>query len=80
MPQNLLLGLAIASDAELAATKGGPDVDELRAMFTAVLRSSRETYRQPYGYLPTRRKVAGNNLSAGSLRLAVGLVAMLKKL
>jgi len=80
VPQNLLLGLAIASDPALAATPGGPDLDELRAMFTAVLRSSRETYRRPFGYLSTRREVAGINQSIGSFRLAVGLVAMLEKL
>ncbi|MEE8469004.1 MAG: hypothetical protein V3T22_11130, partial [Planctomycetota bacterium] len=80
VPQNLLLGLAIASDPALAETPGGPDLDELRAMFTAVLRSSRATYRRQYGYLSTRREVKGINESGGSLRLAVGLVAMLEKL
>ena len=79
-PQNLLQGLASIYDPALAAEPDGPQLDELRAMFTAVMRSSRERYRREYGYLTTRREMKGVNASGGSLRLAVGLVEMLKRL
>jgi hypothetical protein len=75
MPQNLLQGLASNYTAEL-----GLRDDETRAMFTAVLRSSREQYRQPYGYLVTRAARAGSNPGGGSFRLAVPLADMLEAL
>ncbi|MCP3914604.1 MAG: hypothetical protein GY711_03490 [bacterium] len=79
-PQNFLSGLALIYDPGLAAEPGGPDLRELRAMFTTLLRSSRTAYRREFGYLETRREVQGSNRSAGSLRLAVGLVEMLQRL
>jgi hypothetical protein len=75
MPQNLLQGLA----SNYSATPGLRD-DETRAMFTAVLRSSRDQYRQPYGYLVTRAARAGSNPGGGSFRLAVPLADMLEAL
>ena len=79
-PQNFLSGLALIYDPGLAAEPGGPDLREVRAMFTTLLRSSRTAYRREFGYLETRREVQGSNRSAGSLRLAVGLVEMLQRL
>jgi len=78
-PQNLLSGLASLYEPRLVAPDG-IDLAELRAQFTAVLRSSAATYKRPYGYLSTRREQAGLNMSMGSLRLAVGLVEMLRRL
>ncbi|MFT5052662.1 MAG: hypothetical protein ACI8QZ_004098 [Chlamydiales bacterium] len=79
VPQNLLEGLALLHDAQLARA-GGMPLDEVRARFCAVWESSREHYRRPFGYLATREQAAGDNLSFGSLRLAVGLVTMLERL
>ncbi|MDA1264491.1 MAG: hypothetical protein O2816_05355 [Planctomycetota bacterium] len=79
-PQNLMHGIAIAYDPLLAAEEGGPDLEELRALFSAVLRSTRETYRRPYGYLGSRIEAAGPNESIGSMRVAAGLVLMLENL
>jgi hypothetical protein len=79
-PQNLLFGLAIAHDALLAEQAGGPDLEELRAVFTAVMRTTREVYRRPHGYLGTRLEATGRNPSGGSIRVAVGLVRMLERL
>ena len=76
-PQNLLGGLAAIYDAEGFA----PEVrEELRAMFATVMKSSKTTYRRPFGYLETRRENVSSNASIGSLRLAAGLVEMLRKL
>ncbi len=74
-PRNLLHGLAgiYRDDLDLRS-------DELRAMFTAVLRSSRTHYRREFGYLTTRAALAGQNWGGGEIRLAVGLVEMLKQL
>ncbi len=75
IPQNLLLGLAIAYAADL-----GPPREELRAMFTAVMRQTAATFRRPHGYLSTRAERPGQNLAGGSIRLATGLVEMLEAL
>jgi len=80
VPQNLLQGLALAHDEQLAALPGGPDLEELRALFTAVLRATRAAYRAPYGYLPARVAHPGVNESSSSVGLAVGLVKMLERL
>lgn len=74
-PRNLLHGLAGIYSEDL-----GLQSDELRAMFTAVLRSSRTHYRREFGYLTTRSEVAGQNWGGGEIRLAVGLVEMLEQL
>jgi len=79
VPQNLLEGLARLYDEDLAEA-GGLSLAEVRARFCAVWRSSQEHYRRPFGYLATREQAAGDNLSFGSLRLAVGLVTMLERL
>lgn len=74
-PVNLLVGLASIYVDEL-----GLRTDEIRAMFTAVLRSTRATYRRPYGYLLTRGEQMGVNSASGSLRVLGGLVEMLEAL
>jgi len=74
-PSNLLEGLALVHDAALDV-----DLDEVRALYTAVLRSTVEHYRRPYGYLMTERERADRNLAAGGLRLLSGLVDMLARL
>ena len=74
-PSNLLQGLAAIYTADL-----GLRTDEVRAMYTAVLRSSREAYRRPYGYLLDRHERKGPNSARGSLRMLIGLVRMLERL
>jgi hypothetical protein len=75
LPQNLMQGIAYLYDEKLTSDK-----DELRAMFAAVLESSLAAYGRPYGVLATRRELQGQNLCNGSLRFAVGLVEMLRRL
>ncbi len=75
MPQNFLYGMALVYQEDL-----GLRDEETRAMFTAVMRSSVEQYRENHGFLIGRRRVAGANPAGGSLRLAVGLVEMLGRL
>lgn len=79
-PQNLLYGLAVAHDERLAAHEGGPDLEETRALFTAVMRSTIANYKREHGYLPGRIESAGRNPSVGSMRVAVGLALMLERL
>ena len=74
-PTNLLEGLAIVYDSGL-----GPSNEELRALFTAVLRSSVNTYWREYGFLSTVREVEGSNHAGGSIRIGAALTTMLKKL
>jgi hypothetical protein len=71
-PSNLVWGLARAY-----ARDSGLRSDELRAMYTAVLRSSRTAYRREYGWLRTRGELASNNPPGGDLRVLLGLVEML---
>ncbi|HIG11312.1 MAG: hypothetical protein ABGY71_11010 [bacterium] len=75
MPQNLLQGLASNYSTGFALRDG-----ETRAMFCAVMRSSRENYRAPHGYLVTRGPRQGANPAGGSLRFAAPLVDMLVQL
>lgn len=75
VPQNLLQGLGFVYREEL-----GLRDEATRAMFTAVMRSSVEQYREPHGYLLGRRRLAGSNPAGGSLRFAAGLVEMLGRL
>jgi hypothetical protein len=58
----------------------GLDTAPIRARFTAVLRSSVEAYRRPHGYLSTRAERSGPNRCGGSLRFAIGLAEMLRRL
>lgn len=75
LPQNLVQGLAFAYDDVIDLR-----TDEIRALFTAVYRSSRQHYRREFGYLSTRTERAGANPAGGGFRLAVGLVEMLRRL
>ena len=72
--------LLIAGQCEPRKLGVGASGRELRALFTTVLRSSRTAYRREYGYLSTRSENDGVNVATGSLRLAVGLVEMLRRL
>ena len=74
-PANLLRGLALVYESGM-----GPDDDETRAFFTAVLRSTVTAYRRPFGYLLTMREIDGANNAGGSLRIAPALALMLEKL
>ncbi|MFN0007572.1 MAG: hypothetical protein ACKVXR_06650 [Planctomycetota bacterium] len=74
-PANLLNGLAVAHEAGLPSRR-----EELRAMYTAVLRSTLAEYRKPYGCLTTQRVHEGVNPAGGELRLLPGLVRMLRQL
>jgi hypothetical protein len=75
MPQNILGGLGSIYREEL-----GLRDEETRAMFTAVMRSSEEHYKQPHGYLVTRALHKGANPGGGSLRFAAPLAEMLARL
>ncbi len=75
LPQNLLQGIAYLYDGALVR-----DPSELRALYAAVLESSITAYGRPYGFLATRRELESQNSSIGSLRLAAGLVEMLRRL
>ena len=74
-PAMLLWGLA-----ELHA----PDLDlperSVRALFTAVLRSTLQTYGRPHGMLSTRIEREGANPCGAELRMCRGLVTMLRTL
>jgi len=74
-PQNLLNGLATIYTDDL-----GGKTDEVRAMYTAVLRSSVKEYRRPYGFLLDRTERQGENPASGTLRMLLGLVKMLRAL
>jgi len=75
-PQNLLNGLATVYGEDLAGVRR----EEVRAMYTSVLRSSVKEYRRPYGFLLTRTEAQGENSAAGTLRMLLGLVKMLRAL
>jgi hypothetical protein len=74
-PANLLHGLAIAHEVAPASRRA-----DLRAMYAAVLTSTLDEYRKPYGCLTTRREHSGENPAGGELRLLPGLVRMLRAL
>jgi hypothetical protein len=75
VPQNLLNGIAsIYSDGL------GLRSEELRAMFTAILRSSVKEYRRTYGFLLERTEHKGENSARGTLRMLPGLVKMMRML
>jgi hypothetical protein len=74
VPQNLLEGLAALHDEELGLR--GPDT---RAMYTAVMRSTRTAYRAPHGSIGGARFARGagaRNSASGTLRVTGGLVEM----
>lgn len=79
VPQNLLHGLALLHDQALEEA-GGMSRAEVRARFAAVLDSTREAYRRPFGYLWGREERADGNPSGASLLVAGGLVEMLERL
>lgn len=74
-PTNLLQGIANVYGSGL-----GPDDETLRAIFTAVLRSSVATYGREYGLLSTMRQLDGANHAGGSLRIGPALTVILGKL
>jgi hypothetical protein len=74
-PQNLLNGLATIYSEEL-----GNRTDEVRAMYKAVLSSSVKEYKRTYGFLLDRTEHEGQNSAAGTLRMLLGLVKMLRRL
>jgi hypothetical protein len=74
-PANLLWGLAVLHDPKLE-----PAEKSVRALFTAVMRSTFDTYGRPYGVLETRAAHAGPDRCGAELRLCKGLVAMLRTL
>ena len=75
IPQNILHGLALCYDDRVDLR-----TDEVRAMFTAILRTTTTRYRRPYGYLGTLTEHSGQNPGGGSIRLMLGLVEMLARL
>ena len=72
-PANLLEGLAYLYTPELLAS------DELRGMYTAVMRSSESAYKCRYGWLADV-KAKEINLAYGDVRLLAGMVQMLENL
>ncbi len=74
-PQNLLAGLASIYVGEL-----GLRTDQIRGMYTAVLRSSVAQYKKQYGFIAERAERKGANPATGSLRMLTGLVEMLRAL
>lgn len=74
-PANLVEGLATMYRAGSALR-----TDETRAMFTAVLRSSRERYGRKFGWLATREEAKDNNPAGAELRMLIGVTEMLKNL
>jgi hypothetical protein len=73
-PQNLLHGLSAVYEPGFLRT------DEVRAMFTTVLRSSVATYKRPHGFLMERSERKGPNTALGSVRVLLGLSKMFSKL
>jgi hypothetical protein len=74
-PQNLLNGLATIYSDDL-----GGRTEEVRAMYTSVLRSSVKEYRREFGFLLDRTQREGDNPATGTLRMLLGLVKMLRTL
>jgi hypothetical protein len=75
LPANLLQGLALAQDPLL-----GLPAEPLRARFAAVLRTTDERFRRPFGYLPGLFESQGGNSAQGSLRLLPALITLLEVL
>ena len=78
LPVNLIEGLAAIYDGELEL-----DTEELRALYTGVLRSSVAEYGHEHGFRSARRAGAGEgavNAADGTIRLLAGLVEMLRAL
>lgn len=75
VPQNLLHGLAAIYDEGIGLRN-----DVVRAMYTALLRSSLATYRRAHGLLVYTKERPDRNSALGSLRMALGLVKMFRKL
>jgi hypothetical protein len=74
-PQNLLTGLATIYVDDL-----GLRTDEIRAMYTSVLRSTVTHYKRPFGFLVTGKANKGSNTAQGSIRVLSGFVEMLTAL
>lgn len=74
-PQNLLHGLAAIYDERIGLRN-----DTVRAMYTTVLRSSISAYRRAHGFQVGRKEHAGKNSALGSLKVALGLAKMFRKL
>ncbi|MEO0652888.1 MAG: hypothetical protein AAFZ65_19595, partial [Planctomycetota bacterium] len=78
VPQNLLEGLAVATDEAL-----GLDARDLRARFTAVMRTTLQSFGGAHGLIATTRRAQGvgsANPALGSLRFHPGLIEMLGRL
>jgi len=74
-PSNLAWGLACVYRQGSALRQ-----DSTRAMFTAVLRSSKEVYRRPFGWLLSKENTLGDNYAGGELRMLLGVTEMLENL
>ena len=77
MPQNLLRGLAMLYDPRLGLREDPAVEEELRAMFTTVLRSTLSTYREPEGFRDVLRAGSEGVSAFGGVRLLSALVEML---
>ncbi|HTF87327.1 MAG TPA: hypothetical protein VK843_02880 [Planctomycetota bacterium] len=74
-PANLFEGLAAMYRPGSALR-----TDETRAMFTAVLRSSKERYGRKFGWLRTREESKQSNPAEMEVRMVIGATEMLKNL
>lgn len=73
-PQNLLHGLSAVYESGFLRT------DEVRALYTTVLRSSIATYKRPHGFLSDAKERKGANTAMGSIRMLLGLAKMYARL
>lgn len=73
-PVNLLHGLALVAQPGL-----GQDTRELRALFTAVLRTTLRAYGREYGLLGSRVEAEGVNPGGAEIRMMPALVLMLQR-
>ena len=78
-PFNLLWGLATLHRPELGLDQAELSLSErdVRALFTAVLRSTLEVYGREHGILGSAEQAAGANPCGQGMRLCKGLVTML---
>ena len=74
-PSNLAWGLACVYRVGSALRD-----ENTRAMFTAVLRSSKQVYRRPFGWLLSKENTRGDNYAGGELRMLLGVTEMLENL